>query len=135
MGFGSAALVIASQVTMIPILLALACRAVRMVEREQLYRAAARHEMALMIAIFAGAMIVQQVYYIAARLLLPHGINLWQLHPGPEAMNLVVAMGAYGLMVPFILARAGSARAGLRLIATEWTALLALWVAIAWALF
>lgn len=44
-----------------------------------------------------SALIMERLYYVLARLLRGHGIDLWQAHPAPEFLSACVAGALFGL--------------------------------------
>ncbi|MCB5198580.1 hypothetical protein LGQ03_04955 [Loktanella sp. TSTF-M6] len=42
--------------------------------------------------LFGAAVLVERSYYVAARLLVNSGFNLWELHPAPDLLSGIVAM-------------------------------------------
>ena len=42
-----------------------------------------------------AALIVERVYYVAAPLMNPRGLNLWDAHPAPELLSLSVAIAVW----------------------------------------
>lgn len=53
------------------------------------------------VAVFAAlsAVVVERVYYIAARLLRPLGLDLWSQHPAPELLAASVAVTLFLVVV------------------------------------
>ena len=88
---------------------------------------------------FAGAWImaafvVERLYYVAARLLLPRGIDLWAMHPAPEFLAALVAaavFGAFATITGLTSPILGRARAT---VAIHGASLIAVWAAVAWFL-
>ena len=70
-----------------------------------LVQAARKHGMALAVALACLGLGVERLYYVGARALEPHGLDLWSAHPAPELLSLLVAASIYGIGVPFLAAR------------------------------
>ncbi|SEQ59476.1 hypothetical protein SAMN05428995_105236 [Loktanella sp. DSM 29012] len=45
--------------------------------------------------LFGAAILVERIYYIAARLLVNSGTNLWELHPAPDLLSAIVAAAGF----------------------------------------
>jgi hypothetical protein len=111
---------------MLVILLMLVVRVLRapMVPPPRLARF--RHRLALVAALAIGALAVERAYYVAARLLRPHGVDLWQAHPAPSVLSALVCAALYAACVPLIQAARPEAEARAR-VGGEMVALGALW--------
>lgn len=134
MDMGQNAYTIASHATMITILTLLAFR-VLAAPHGELMRSAIDLGFKATVAIGAVALIIERAYYVLARFLKPAGINLWEMHPAPEALSLLVAFGLYSVMIPLILAGARTRRTGTYKITLEIITACLFWVVIAWALY
>lgn len=100
MGLGSSAFTVASHVTIVAaVLLAFA--------RLQQLRAdgSARHLFVshwappLAAHVVVAALVVERLYYVAARLLRSHGVDLWQAHPAPAALSVLLAASIWSVSV------------------------------------
>ena len=132
MGLEGNSLTIASHSVMVVILIALIIRSLRTFQKG-LGSKAVEHGLMAVIAICASGTIIERLYYIAARFLRPIGIDLWAMHPAPEALSLVVGMGFYAIMVPMIRARM-SERATILRVCSEGSCLIGLWFLVVWIL-
>lgn len=86
------------------------------------------------VAMFAFGLIVERNYYIAARVLRPQGYDLWQEHPAPEVLSVVVLLSLYAMKVPLIYSLYEKRRATGQVTA-ELGGLACLWCSIVWVLF
>ncbi|MGR3485499.1 MAG: hypothetical protein ACU0BF_09150 [Paracoccaceae bacterium] len=84
-------------------------------------------------ALFAmlSAVVVERLYYVAARLLAPRGFDLWGDHPAPETLSALVAASVFAFAASLMAATAPTGRRALRLVATHGAGLLAIWAGIA----
>ena len=55
-------------------------------------------------ALCIGVIIIERVYYVAARLLVERGLDLWSLHPAPETLSALVFLAFHFLSLPWHLA-------------------------------
>ena len=133
MGLEGNSLTIASHSVMVVILIALITRSLRTFQRG-LGSEAVEHGLMVVIAICASGIIIERLYYITARFLRPIGINLWAMHPAPEALSLVGGVGFYAIMVPMIRAQR-SPRATIVRVSSEWLGLVVLWFLVIWILY
>lgn len=93
------------------------------------YRDAARNALSLSVALGVGALILERVYYVAARVLEPHGVDLWAAHPFPAILSGLVTLAVFaGLALP----RWGFGSYGW--ILGEFLILALIWSAVAWVL-
>lgn len=77
------------------------------------------HGLVTGVILMLGLIMVERIYYVAARLLKPLDINLWNAHPAPVMLSIMVALCVYQLC-PRIMYRAGySARSIKRAVAIE----------------
>ncbi|MBW4708642.1 hypothetical protein KX928_12690 [Roseobacter sp. YSTF-M11] len=134
MDMGLNAYTVASHLTMIAILTVLAFR-VLAAPHGALMQSAIDLGFKATVAIGAVALIIERTYYVIARFLKSQGINLWEMHPAPEALSLVVAFGLYSVMIPLILAAARTRKFGLCRIALEISVACTFWAMIAWVLY
>jgi hypothetical protein len=82
----------------------------------------------------AWVLVIERVYYVAARLLVPSDYDLWSMHPAPAILSALVVVGLQFVSVPLILALYPRPRAHRR-IAAEIGAIAALWGLCAWVLY
>jgi len=122
---GQNAFTVASHLTMVAILIMLIARIVS-------HRTG---QLGAAIGIMAVGMIIERLYYVLARFLAPLGVNLWQLHPAPEVLSMVVATGAYGVMVPLIWRSYHPQKKAVQRMCFEVAALSALWGLTVWGLY
>ena len=85
-------------------------------------------------ALIMAAFVIERLYYVAARLLLPQGVDLWAAHPAPELLSGLVALAVFaafaclaGLTSPLVSRARGT-------VTLHATVLGALWGVIAWLL-
>lgn len=133
MSLGPSAFVAASHVALIVALLILLVRIVRSLDdrssREVISRGALPG-----LGVFAWAIVVERAYYVAARLLQPHGIDLWQMHPAPQILSMLLVGALYALKVPFVLAQYARA-AAIRSLLIEVALIACLWGGVSWLLY
>lgn len=134
MELGSNAFTVASHVTLITILFILGYRVLH-AKISGLFHLAMDRGLTAAIAIAAMALALERLYYVVARFLVDFGVNLWAMHPAPEALSLVVATGLYGIMIPMILAEASSDLRAWSQVGREFICLVLLWGLIAGALY
>tara|TARA_R110000744_G_scaffold78295_10_gene154362 strand:+ start:4013 stop:4417 length:405 start_codon:yes stop_codon:yes gene_type:complete len=103
MGLEGNSLTIASHTVMVLILSTLIWRALKCVAFGH-GEEAMRRGLLPAIAICATALIIERLYYVAARVLKVRGLDLWSMHPAPETLSLIVGIGFYGIMVPILRA-------------------------------
>lgn len=127
MGYGADAFSIASQIALAGAFALLIWRMVTMFDNRAPAQALQRGWTAG-VAMFALGLLVERFYYIAARVLRPYGYNLWEEHPAPEVLSVVVLMSIYAMKVPLILSLYPRRRAYTQ-IAAEIGGLSALWFA------
>ncbi|MEM7667734.1 MAG: hypothetical protein AAF317_01110 [Pseudomonadota bacterium] len=125
---------VASDLTMIAILCLLAFR-VLVAPHGDLMRSAIDLGFKAMVAILCVALIIERAYYVTARFLKDKGINLWDMHPAPEALSLIVACGLYSVMIPMILARSRTRSVACTRIVFEVLFALLFWIIIAAVLY
>jgi hypothetical protein len=130
MGYGQDAFAIASHATMIVVLVLLGYRVMRLFPDIQLLTRAESHGLSAALAIATMAMVIERAYYVAARLLSHHGLNLWSLHPAPEVLSMVVVIGLFLCFVPLRMATGEPSRRIWIGLGVEWIALLLFWVLI-----
>ncbi len=134
MGLGQNAFTVASHLTLIAILGVLGYRMLSAKVSGLLHTALDRGLTAAL-TICALALAIERFYYVVARFLMPTGVNLWTMHPAPDVLSLIVAIGIYGIMVPVILAGSPSdARAWFKII-REVLIACSFWAITAWTLF
>ncbi|WP_425091991.1 hypothetical protein [Tropicimonas sp. S265A] len=134
MDMGYNGLTVASHTVMVMLLILIAARGLHglstiRVDRHVLDR------MGVALAIACLAIGIERAYYVMARLLARYGEDLWQAHPLPEVLSLVMSLGLYGLMVPIMLHTFETRNAAIRRICLELSGLGLLWLGLAWALF
>jgi len=125
MHLGQNAFTIASHLTMVIILTMLAVRALR-------HRTAGLNAV---IAIAAMGLVIERIYYVAARSLLSSGVNLWSMHPAPSILSMVVGIGLYSVMVPMVYSAQKSRRRAVARITVEIGLLFGIWALVARALY
>lgn len=83
---------------------------------------------------FGAAFIVERSYYVVARLLVNSGTNLWELHPAPDVLSGLVAIGAFWVAAA-VRRLCGADRKGIkRVIAAQGTLLAFVYAGLAWGL-
>lgn len=115
---------------MIVVLALLGYRVMRLFPNLELLTRAETYGFSATLAIAALALAVERIYYVGARILSHEGLNLWTLHPAPEVLSLVVAVGLFLCFVPLRMAIGATGRRNWTVLGIEWTALSALWVGI-----
>ncbi|WP_436399315.1 hypothetical protein [Roseobacter sp. S98] len=125
---------VASHLTLIAILVLLAVRVLR-APYGTLLETAMDLGFKATVAIGCVALVLERSYYVAARFLMSDGFDLWQMHPAPEVLSVIVALGLYAVMIPVILARAAGPRTAALRITVELSCAAGFWVAIAWVLY
>ena len=100
-GYGQSAFTIASHLTLSVALGLLVWRLLRMLDGE-VPAIAIRRGWVAGLAIFAWGLLSERAYYIAARLLRPLGVDLWQMHPAPEVLSVMVFLTLYALKGPLV---------------------------------
>lgn len=131
MGLGSSAAVTASHIMMVLILGLGIYRIMqlRMTPRETL-PLSGTWVFPTAIAFAFTAILVERIYYIAARLLQPTGIDLWGAHPAPAVLSAVVALGCYWLMPPIFYAQGMDGKSIRNRCASELSAIAVTWLLI-----
>lgn len=131
MGLEGDGITVASHLTTVAVLVALVARMLRAELHDVIGAAARRYGLALALALGAGALAIERLYYVAARLLRRDGVDLWTMHPAPELLSLIVTAGLYGITVPIVLASHLGRAAALRRVAIDAAALGLFWLAAA----
>ena len=134
MGFENISLIVASHLVLIAICILFTARAIRTEDRMRSIRSLDKGLLAAL-SVLVCALAVERAYYVAARLLLGSGYNLWAMHPAPEVLSLIVATGIYAPMVPMLLAKTHSPVGVFRRIVLEIMCLAGLWFLIVWWLY
>lgn len=133
LGLENGALAIASHACLIGALGLMVWRLVGMLDGE-IPQVAMRRGLVAGLAIFLWGLISERSYYVAARFLRSLGYNLWQMHPAPEVLSLMVFFTLYALKGPFIFASLPP-RLAMRRIGTEIVGFIALWFTIVLVLY
>jgi predicted Co/Zn/Cd cation transporter (cation efflux family) len=132
-GFGPSALTLASHASI--------CLAVLMIFAEALRLAAIpdgigqvlrSHYARLSAFTVLSMMVVERLYYAAARLLRPLDVDLWAAHPAPEFLSGALSLSLFNLVVA---ARLATDPQPWTTIAQQFTVLVVVWVSIAVTLF
>lgn len=134
-GLGMSAVTIASHTIVIMILILGGYRLIRSLEHGVAIRAVKHHGLTPALASAAVALGVERAYYITARTLRPTGLDLWQMHPAPELLSLIVSVGLYAATAPLVLARMEDLNQALRVFGRDWMIFAAVFGAIVWGLF
>lgn len=134
MGLEQNSLTIASHMVMVVILFMLAGRALSTFNKG-LGGLAISHGLMAAIAIACVGLSIERLYYVAARFLLGKGLNLWQMHPAPEFLSLIVGTGIYGLMIPLLHAQISDRRRLVIRVLSEVIGLACFWVIFVWIFF
>jgi hypothetical protein len=134
MGLEENSLTIASHVVMVVILFILAARALGTFKKG-LGGLAVDHGLMAVIAIACVALSIERFYYISARFLRSRDLNLWDMHPAPEVLSLIVGIGIYGIMVPLLRAQISDRRRHLSRVAWEVIGLISIWIVAVWVLY
>ena len=87
------------------------------------------------IALMFSALVVERLYYIAARLLIGTEIDLWSAHPAPELLSLMLAASIFGVAATLMVFTATTLRRGLVGVAIQGGGLVLVWGCVAVALF
>lgn len=134
MALGYNGLTIASHLVMVIILVMLACRALRTFHKG-LGGIAVQHGLMAVIAIACVALTIERSYYIAARFLRSQDLNLWELHPAPEILSIVVSVGVYSLMIPLMWAQLMDRQSVMLRVMSEAVLLIVVWFSVVWVLY
>lgn len=133
MGLGVDTWTLATHVLRIAVLALIAWRVMTTFRSPALLAEAERRGLSAAAALACVALIIERGWAIAARGARAYGVDLLGMHPAPEFVGFLTAVGTYALCGPLLVARLGPGRAGNR-IAGEWAALLLMWLAVALAL-
>jgi hypothetical protein len=134
MGLEQNSLTIASHLAMVVILFILAGRALSTFNKG-LGGLAVEHGLMAAIAIACVGLSIERLYYLAARFLHGNGVNLWDLHPAPEVLSLIVSVALFGITVPLVRAQSTDQRRCMRRVGWEVIALVSLWLTTVWVLY
>jgi len=99
MGLGESAYTTASHVVLFLITLGLIVRLTWHLNGDVVKFAVDRCGFIPALAICAISIDIERLYYICARLLQGRGLNLWSLHPAPEVLSLIMAIGVYAIHI------------------------------------
>lgn len=136
MDYGHSGATIAGHLVLCAALILVFVRAValRFVEGS-LYAVATSAHVRLSLIAAMALLIVERVYYVAARLLEPSGVDLWAAHPAPELLSLGCALAVWNVSLAAMNA-AGSCRSGRcwRMHLCEGLLLILAYLTIAWVL-
>lgn len=131
MGLGNNAPVTASHAVMILILALTVTRLMRLTgrSRERL-GIGQRWVFPSAVCMVLFALIVERFYYIAARALIGHGVDLWAAAPAPAVLSAVVALSVYWITPAYFGALGLSGRALRIRCSLELGGLVVLWIAL-----
>ncbi|MEL7098275.1 MAG: hypothetical protein AAGM84_05535 [Pseudomonadota bacterium] len=104
MGFAENATTIASHALMIVVLVQLLYRVVLAFEARRALEAVRSHGLMLALGIMAAFTLLERSYYLIARLIQNTGVDLWSMHPAPEVLSAIMALGIYCVQVPLLAA-------------------------------
>ena len=127
MGFGADAFAIASHLVLTGVLLVLAYWVLRLFPNQEVLTRAEAHGLSAAIAVALFGLAIERGYYVAARALKGQGIDLWSMHPAPEALSLLVAFGLFVIFGPLRAARLFDPRRAWGRLALLWCLLLLGW--------
>lgn len=128
MDLGPNALTVASHIVLVAIVLAFMVRLAWGLNGVSVVDAIQRFGFVPLLIICLCGLLIERLYYIVARFLRPSGLDLWQLHPAPEVLSLIVAVGLYVVQVPLITTGALSRGAAGRRVSTEVGLYAVIWV-------
>ncbi|MEO0861124.1 MAG: hypothetical protein AAFY65_10940 [Pseudomonadota bacterium] len=120
----------ASHAVMIVILVMVVCRVLRAEGTGLLRLATEDHHLPMFVSLAAIALAVERGFYVAARMLEGHDIDLWKAYLAPELLALIVGAGLYAITLPIMRARIGSWGATLRRAAIDGSLLMFGWFVI-----
>ena len=81
-----------------------------------------------------AAFVVERLYYVAARLLLPEGVDLWAMHPAPEFLSAMVAAAVFGAFATITGLTSPILRRARSTVAIHGAFLVGVWTLVAWFL-
>lgn len=126
MGLGPSAAVAASHIVMVLILAAAIIRLMRLRARPR--QVAPGWVLPVAVSYAFGAFLVERLYYVAARLLQPSGIDLWSAHPTPALLAGLVAASCYWVMPRIFEAQGMGVRARRKQCIAELSAMGVVWI-------
>ena len=85
-------------------------------------------------ALVMASFVIERLYYVAARLLKPHGVDLWALHPAPEVLSALVALSVFGAFASLAGLTSPLVSRARMTVALHGSVLVGLWAVIAWLL-
>ncbi|MFD1342899.1 hypothetical protein [Litorisediminicola beolgyonensis] len=86
------------------------------------------------LALALSALIVERVYYVLARILVPYGLDLWSKHPAPELLSGFVTLSIFNLVIASRRA-VPAGRDWIEPVSGQGFLLAAIWVVTVYALF
>ncbi|GIT85424.1 hypothetical protein [Roseobacter sp. OBYS 0001] len=134
MGFEQNALTIASHLTMIAVLIVLVVRLV-LAGANSIAWEALGHGLTPALAIACVGLMLERTYYVLARIVKPHGVDLWNLHPAPEVLSFIVGAGLFVVSIPLVFVKSPTPRQGWTRISVEAFLFLCLWALLVWVFY
>ena len=134
MGLGWSALTTASHVALIVAVLLLFSEVMLLrhllVKREPLRSRSIFYAAAFIMA----AVVIERLYYVAARLLVPWNVDLWAAHPAPEILSGLVACAVFAAFIAIAGLTSPLVSRARQTVLIHGTVLIGLWAMIAWLL-
>ncbi|WP_299370458.1 hypothetical protein [uncultured Tateyamaria sp.] len=139
MGLSDSAYAAASHVLLLLIAVTLIFRLVRFLDGRVVKLAIDRYDLIPALALCCIGLAIERAYYVAARMLVTSGLNLWQLHPAPEVLSAIMAASMYAVHVSLTRAHVDHDSRSLQFfrqrIGLELVGAVMIWSLVAWWLY